>query len=262
MEYSILKLSKTAGISTRTLRYYDSIGLLKPLRISSSGYRIYGEKEVSLLQQILFYKELGFGLEDIRAIVLKPDFDSLKALEEHREKLLAERARLDILITTVDKTIDNETGRNTMSDKEKFEGFKKDLVRENEEKYGKEIREKYGDKVVEESNKKMLNLSKEEYEHWEDLRNQINETLKEAFLTRDPGSETAQEAARLHMEWLTISWGNAVPYTPEAHAGLGNMYVADERFKAYYDKEQEGLAEFLRDAIHIYTQNLSGKTDK
>lgn len=262
MEYSILKLSKTAGISTRTLRYYDSIGLLKPLRTNSSGYRIYGEREVSRLQQILFYKELGFGLEDIRTIVSQPDFDNLKALREHREKLLAEKARLDILITTVDKTIDSETGRNTMSDKEKFEGFKKDLVRENEDKYGKEIREKYGDKVVDESNKKMLNLSKEEYERWENLRVQINETLKEAFLTKDPGSETAQEAVRLHREWLTISWGNSVSYTPEAHTGLGDMYVADERFKAYYDKEQEGLAEFLRDAIHIYTQNLREQADK
>lgn len=256
MEYSILQLSKTAGISTRTLRYYDSIGLLKPLRTSSSGYRIYGEKEVSLLQQILFYKELGFGLEDIRTIILNPDFDSLKALEEHRRKLLEERSRLEVLITTVNKTIDNVTGRNTMSDKEKFEGFKKDLVKENEEKYGKEIREKYGNKVVEESNKRMLNLSKEEYEHWENLRKQINETLKEAYSTKDPGSEKALEAARLHREWLTISWGSQVTYSPEAHNGLADMYVADERFKAYYDKEQEGLAEFLRDAIHIYTQSL------
>lgn len=253
MEYSILKLSKTAGVSTRTLRYYDSIGLLKPLRTNSSGYRIYGEKEVSLLQQILFYKELGFGLEDIHTILSQPDFDNLKALREHREKLLEERTRLDLLITTVDKTIDNETGRNTMSDKEKFEGFKKDLVKTNEEKYGKEIREKYGDKVVEESNKRMLNLSKEEYEHWENLSKQVLLTLQEAFATKDPGSEKAQEAARLHKEWLTLSWGNAVSYTPQAHAGLADMYVADERFKAYYDKEQEGLAEFLRDAIHLFT---------
>lgn len=256
MEYTVLQLSRLAGVSTRTLRYYDSIGLLKPLRTSSSGYRIYGKNEVSLLQQILFYREMGFGLEDIRSILSKEGFDHLTALQEHRKKLLEERTRLDVLITTVDKTIDSVTGRKTMSDKEKFEGFKKDLVKQNEEKYGKEIREKYGDKVVEESNKRMLNLSKEEYERWEKLSQDIMTALKEAFATKDPSGEKAQEAVRLHREWLTLSWGSSVPYSPEAHAGLGDMYVADERFRAYYDKEQEGLAEFLRDAIHVYTKDL------
>ena len=238
MEYTILKLSRMAGISTRTLRYYDSIGLLKPLRINSSGYRIYGQKEIALLQQILFYRELGFSLEDIRSIVLSPAFDSLKALEEHRSKLLKERERLDLLISTVDKTIDSAIGRNIMSEKE------------NEEKYGKEIREKYGDKAVEESNRRMLSLTKEEYSRWEELSHQILETLKEAYATGDPAGEKAQEAAALHKEWITLSWGH---YNPAAHAGLGDMYAADERFKAYYDKEQDGLAEFLRDAIHVYT---------
>lgn len=250
MEYTILKLSRMAGISTRTLRYYDSIGLLKPLRINSSGYRIYGQKEIALLQQILFYRELGFSLEDIRSIVLSPAFDNLKALEEHRSKLLKERERLDLLISTVDKTIDSAIGRNIMSDKEKFEGFKKELVKENEEKYGKEIREKYGDKAVEDSNKRMLSLTREEYSRWEELSHQILETLKEAYATGDPAGEKAQKAAALHKEWITLSWGH---YNPAAHAGLGDMYAADERFKAYYDKEQDGLAEFLRDAIHIYT---------
>jgi hypothetical protein len=99
----------------------------------------------------------------------------------------------------------------------------------------------------------MLNLSKEEYERWENLSKQVLLTLQEAFATKDPGSEKAQEAARLHKEWLTLSWGNAVSYTPQAHAGLADMYVSDERFKAYYDKEQEGLAEFLRDAIYLFT---------
>lgn len=254
MEYTILKLSKLAGVSTRTLRYYDSLGLLKPLRTNSSGYRIYGQKEIALLQQILFYRELGFGLEEIRSIVLSPGFDNLSALQEHRSKLKKERERLDILISTVDKTIESVTERNMiMSDKEKFEGFKKDLIAANEEKYGKEIREKYGEEIIENSNKRMLNLSKEEYDRWEELSKLIQDSLKGAYATKDPSGETAQETVRLHREWLTLSWGQ---YNKEAHTGLGDLYVADDRFRAYYDKEQEGLAVFLRDSIRIYTANL------
>lgn len=81
MEYTVQKLSKLAGISTRTLRYYDEIGLLKPLKINSSGYRIYGQNEVNKLQQILFYRELGINLENIKNIINSPNFDSLSALK-------------------------------------------------------------------------------------------------------------------------------------------------------------------------------------
>ena len=142
MEYTVQKLGKMAGVSTRTLRYYDEIGILKPARINTSGYRIYGQKEVDRLQQILFYRELGVSLESIREIVTAPSFDGAKALREHREKLLEKREQLDSLIANVDKTIALTEGRSKMNDKEKFEGFKQKLIDENEEKYGDEIREK------------------------------------------------------------------------------------------------------------------------
>src|SRR3954468_11887763 len=105
MEYTIQKLASLAGVSTRTLRYYDEIGILKPARINSSGYRIYGQAEVNRLQQILFYRELGVNLESIKEIVTAPSFDGTKALREHREKLLEKKEQLDKLITNVDKTI-------------------------------------------------------------------------------------------------------------------------------------------------------------
>jgi len=98
MEYAVLKLAQMADISTRTLRYYDEIGLLKPARINSSGYRIYGETEVDRLQQILFYRELGVSLESIRDIVTSPSFNGAQALREHHEKLLAKREQLNRLI--------------------------------------------------------------------------------------------------------------------------------------------------------------------
>jgi len=250
MEYTIRKLSQLAGISTRTLRYYDEIDLLKPARINSSGYRIYGKKEVDKLQQILFYRELGVNLDKIKEIVTAPSFNEMAALREHREKLLEKRAQLDTLIANVDKTILEKERGIAMNDKEKFEGFKKKLIEENEKKYGKEIREKYGTDAVEKSNKKLMGMTQEEYDDLSKLSEEIFKKLREAFKTGDPAGELAQETADLHRRWLSFYWDS---YSKEAHAGLARMYVEDERFKAYYDKDEPGAAEFLRDAILIYT---------
>ncbi|RBP00907.1 MerR family transcriptional regulator [Rossellomorea aquimaris] len=250
MEYTVKKLGEIAGVSTRTLRYYDEIELLKPARTNSSGYRLYGQKEVDRLQQILFYKELGVGLDEIKGILDDPAFDVTYALREHREILLDRRAQLDQLIANVDKTLRVKEGRITMTDKEKFEGFKEKMVEENEKKYGKEVRGKYGDKAVDESNTRVMNMSQEDHEMVTELEKKIKQSLGEAFQTGDPASDAAQKAADLHKQWISFYWGH---YSKEAHAGLAQMYVDDERFTSYYDAEQEGMAEFLRDAIHIYT---------
>ena len=250
MEYTVQKLGRMAGVSTRTLRYYDEIGILKPARINSSGYRIYGQQEVDRLQQILFYRELGVSLENIRNIVTAPDFDGAGALREHREKLLEKREQLDLLIANVEKTIALTEGSIKMTDKEKFEGFKQKLIDENEKKYGEEIREKYGKAAVESSNNKLKNMTQDEYAAVTKLEEELRKTLAEAFKTGDPAGELAQKAAELHKQWLTFYWDS---YSKEAHAGLAQMYVDDERFRAYYDKEQPGTAELLRDAILIYT---------
>ncbi|HOQ02048.1 MAG TPA: MerR family transcriptional regulator [Acetivibrio clariflavus] len=250
MEYTVQKLAKLAGISSRTLRYYDEIGILKPARISSSGYRIYGKAEVDLLQQILFYRELGVSLDDIKKILSSPSFNASDALKEHRKKLLARREQIDLLIANIDKTIAAMEGRINMSDKEKFEGFKQKLIDDNEKKYGKEIREKYGSETVDKSNKKIKDMTYHQYAEAEKLNEEILSTLKEAMKTGDPAGELAQKAADLHRQWLCFFWDS---YSKEAHAGVAQMYVDDERFTAYYDKVQPGAAAFLRDAILIYT---------
>ncbi|PLR95143.1 MerR family transcriptional regulator [Bacillus sp. T33-2] len=250
MEYTVQKLGKMAGISTRTLRYYDEIGILKPARMNSSGYRIYGQEEVDRLQQVLFYRELGLSLDRIKEIVTDPSFDGAEALREHREQLLDKRKQLDMLIANVEKTIASTEGRITMTDQEKFEGFKQKMIDDNEKKYGKEIREKYGDDTVNKSNEKLKNMTQEQHAEVTRLANEVTATLAEAFKNGDPGSDIAQKAADLHKQWLAYYWSE---YSKEAHAGLAQMYVDDERFKAYYDKDQPGTAEFLRDAIHIFT---------
>ncbi|MBP1745285.1 MAG: putative transcriptional regulator [Firmicutes bacterium] len=239
-----------AGVSSRTLRYYDEIGILKPARINSSGYRMYGKREVDMLQQILFYREMGLSLDEIRAIVTEPGFNMAEALSQHRRKLLEKREQLDVLIYNVDKTIASMKGEISMADKEKFEGFKKKMIDENEEKYGKEVRESFGEDAINKSNAKLMGMSEEKYAETSRLAEEIMATLKEAIKTGDPAGELAQKAAGLHKKWLMAYWDS---YSEDAHAGLAQMYVADERFKAYYDKEQPGTAEFLRDAVMVFT---------
>lgn len=250
MEYTVQRLAKLAGVSARTLRYYDEIDILKPARINSSGYRIYGQAEVDRFQQILFYRELGVDLERIKRIVTAPDFNRAKALKEHRENLLEKKAQLELLITNVEKTIAVTEGRMKMSNEEKFTGFKQKMISDNEQKYGKEIREKYGNETIDQSNAKLMNMTEEEYAEVTKLAEEVQTTLAQAFATKDPAGELAQKAADLHKKWLTFYWHE---YSKEAHAGLAQMYVDDERFTAYYDKAQPGTAEFLRDAIFIYT---------
>lgn len=250
MEYTVQKLSKLAGISPRTIRYYDEFGILKPARINSSGYRIYGQAEVDRLQQIMFYRELGVDLETIKEIITSDTFDATAALKSHYEELLARKRQLELLIKNVEKTIEYQEGRRFMMDKDKFEGFKKNLIDENERKYGKEIREKYGEETVNASNAKLMNMTQEQYEEFEKLTKDVIDTLKDAYATGDPAGELAQKAADLHRQWLSYTWKE---YSKEAHAGVAQMYVDDERFTKYYDQHQPGLAKFLRDAVLIYT---------
>lgn len=251
MEYTIQKLAQLAGISSRTLRYYDEIGILKPARINSSGYRIYGTEQVGRLQQILFYRELGMDLEGIKAIVSDPSFDPATALREHWVQLLDKRKQLNVLIANVEKSIAVMEGRAVMSDAEKFEGFKKQMVQENEEKYGADVRSRYGDDVADRSNQKLLNMTEAQYKEATQLEAELRAALKEAIKTGNPASAPAQRVADMHRQWLLHYWPE---YTKAAHRGLAQMYIEDERFRAYYDKDQLGSAEFLQQAIDIYTR--------
>jgi DNA-binding transcriptional MerR regulator len=252
VEYTVNKLAKLAGVSTRTLRYYDEIGLLVPARISSNGYRIYGRNEVDRLQQILFYRELDVPLDEIRRILSAEDFNGLSALQNHLAALKSRRKQLDLLIANVEKTIKAMKGEIVMNDKEKFEGFLKKMIDDNEQKYGKEIREKYGDETVAHSNAKLLNMSREQYAELERLTNELNETLKLAVESGDPSGELAQKACELHKKWLCFFWDE---YRKEAHICITQMYVDDPRFAAYYEKIAPGCAEFLRDAVAIYCRS-------
>ena len=254
MEYNISQLSKLSGVSARTLRYYDEINLLHPSRTNEAGYRFYGDKEVNLLQQILFYRERGLSLEKIRFILYDENFDMLKALNEHLTELENRRERLSKLRDTVKDTIASVKGEFIMRDSEKFEAFKKDIVDQYEKLYGEEAREKYGDSEVDMAVNKVLSLSKEDYEKFQTLGKKVMEALKAAVISKaSPESETGRSVASLHKEWLGYSWKD---YTEQKHKGVVSLYVQDERFKKYYDREQNGCADFLLAAVDFWAEKL------
>jgi hypothetical protein len=142
-----------------------------------------------------------------------------------------------------------EKGERTMTDEEKFEAFKQNLIDENERKYGAEARSLYGNEAVDASNAKLKAMTKEQLDRTEALSREVNEAIKAAFETGDPAGELARKACELHKQWLMCYWKT---YSPEAHKGVAQMYMDDPRFTAYYDAIAPGSAVFLRDAIFAY----------
>ena len=179
MEYTIQQLAKLSGTTRRTLRYYGQIGLLTPARTTPAGYRIYGPAQVDRLQQILFYRELGFELSAIRSILDSPGFQLQAALQSHLVELEARRERLDALILTVRKTLDAQQGGITMSDPEKFKCFKSRIIEENEARYGAEVRAKYGGDALDEANARLMGASRQEYSRWTALGETIQTRLED-----------------------------------------------------------------------------------
>lgn len=247
MEYSIQELSRMAGISTRTLRYYDETGLLKPSRVTQAGYRYYGTPEVDRLQQILYYRERGFQLHTIQKILQDRDFDKLRAMEDHLLALKQRQAETAALIRTVEQTIRHMKGECQMADREKFKALKKSLVQGNEIKFGAEARAKYGDAQVDAANQNMMGLSEEDFARWQALEQQILQELEQAVEAGLPAhSEKSREIAQLHRDWLRFTLPG---YTPAQHKGIAALYVADERFRQYYDRRIPGCAQWLSDAV-------------
>lgn len=238
MAMKVKEVADLVGVSVRTLHHYDEIGLLIPDQTTESGYRLYSDENLELLQQILFFKELGFSLQSIKEIVHSPTFDRQKALQMHHEMLLEKRRRLDQMIDTVEKTIRHYKGEIQMSNQEKFEGFD---FRSNP--YEQEARERWGDEAVDRANQKAAQMTQEDQQRINDLYFHLASIRHMA-----PDSEEAQAGIT---EWYSLlqSFGT---YTPEMFRGLGQMYVADERFTQNIDKFGEGLAQFMCDAMGIY----------
>lgn len=234
----VKEVSKLTGISVRTLHHYDNIGLLTPDQLTEAGYRLYSDDNLATLQQILFFRELGFPLKKIKELLTSPAFDRQEAFEMQRNMLLEKRKQLDLMIQTIEKTIRHGKGEYIMTNEEKFKGF--DFSKN---PYEQEARDRWGDKAVDDSNKKVAQFGPELGEEM----NRIYFNLAD-IRHLDPTSDEAQAGIE---EWFNLL-NKMGTYSLEAFAGLGQMYVDDERFTKNIDKFGEGLAVFMRDAMGIY----------
>lgn len=248
--YTVHELATLSGCTVRTLHHYDELGLVHAAR-GANGYRRYGPAEVDRLQQVLLYREAEMPLADIKRLLDDPAFDAREALAGHLRELHVRKERLDELIASVEKTLACMEGSESMKDAEKFEAFKRGLVDENEKAYGEEVRERWGDDAADASNAKLMGMTEEQYRQTQELSEQIREAVLAGMETGHPAGEDALRAADLHRQWLCRLWKDGT-YSKQAHAGLAEMYVADERFKAYYEAWAPGAAAFLRDAIRAY----------
>ncbi|MFC1936448.1 MerR family transcriptional regulator [Chloroflexota bacterium] len=255
MTYTVKQLARFAGVSPRTLHYYDQIGLLPPSSYGDNGYRQYQEADMLRLQQILFYKELGLNLKNIQAILEQPDFEIMAALQNHKQALMEKQVRLQTLIQTVENTIDYLQGENTMSDNEIFKGFSE----EQQKDYEEEVKQQFGEDnpQVKESIQKWGSYNQDQKQQILDEGGQIVQEMV-PLMDGDPGAPEAQALAERYHRHINDSFYRC-PY--EIMRGLGEMYVQDSRFKASFDNIQAGLAQFLSDAVAIYTEGKNGYPD-
>ncbi len=225
--FTVKQLAKIAGITPRTLHYYDETGLLKPTQVGQNGYRYYGEESVLCLQQILFYRELDLPLNEIRKIMGNHEFDAKAALKQHKVELANRIGRLEHLIKTVDQTLLHMEGNLEMSQKQLFEAFNDELQTEME----KEALQLYDPEIVKASMKKWKRYSKAEKQQIADEGNAVYRDILEA-MPRGAGSPEVQaciESWRRHMDYF---------WTPnlEQLVGLADGYNDDPRFRANFDK--------------------------
>ncbi len=237
----VKEIADLVGISVRTLHHYDAIGLLTPEKTTQAGYRIYSNKDLETLQQILFFRELGFPLKKIKEIIHSPSFDQQEALEIQHNMLLKKRNQLDTMIKTIEKTIQHSKGEIQMSNQEKFEGF--DF---SHNPYEQEARKKWGDTAVDEANEQTKHMTSHDQEKFNEIYRRLA-----ALRNLAPDSKEAQKEIHAWYQLLnTIG-----TYSLDAFKGLGQMYVDDERFTNNIDTFGEGLAAFMRDAMACYADN-------
>ncbi len=244
MERTIQEVARLAGITSRTLRHYDELGLVRPSSVGAGGIRRYDVEALVRLQRVLLLRELGLGLPAI-ARVLEGRADDVEALRAHREWLRQEQARLARQLASVEATIESLERKEEPMAEDMFDGF-------DHTRYKDEVEERWGKDAYARSDAWWRGMGDDERRDWQARSAQLGvDWIAAAEAGIAPDSDEAQELARRHVEWLA-----GIPGTPgavkEYVTGLGELYVADPRFAANYGGEQG--AAFVRDALRVYAE--------
>jgi DNA-binding transcriptional MerR regulator len=247
MAHTVKQVAGISGVSVRTLHFYDEIGLLKPAYLGANGYRFYEEAQLLTLQQILFYRELGMDLKQIKKILSRSDFDKIAALQSHRRVLRKNLAQTRKLIVTLDKTIEHLKGKKKMKYQEMFIGF----TPQQQARHEQYLIDRFGDDMKEsiaESKQKVSHWTKKDWEQAGGLFNLICEDMVSLMDQRMPSeSDDVQAVIGRHYHWLCQFW---TP-TAESYAGHSQLIV-DSGLRKAYEKFHPGLPEFAAAAMKVF----------
>jgi len=254
VSYSVGQVAGFAGVTVRTLHHYDEIGLLAPGERSHAGHRRYGDADLDRLQQILFYRELGFPLDEVAALLDDPEADPRAHLRRQHELLTARIEKLQKMAAAVEHAMEARTMGINLTPEEKFEVFGD----KDPEEHAEEAERRWGGtETYAESQRRTARYTKDD---WKRMKAEVASWGEryDALMGAGerPDGERAMDMAEEHRQHIT-RWFYTCTY--EIHRGLGDMYVADERFKEFYDSMRPGLAEHLRDAITANAARRSGE---
>ena len=244
MSLTVGQMAEVAGVTVRTLHHYDALGLLTPDARSEAGYRLYDDADCERLQEILFYRELGFGLEEINAILRDPEYDRAGALQNQRDLLVVRKDRLQTMIGAVETALDAQEKGITMTKEEMFEAFGDFDPKVHEA----EVEERWAGSALEQSKRRTKTYGKDQWKEamaeGESITTELAELLKAGGAPEEVAAMDQAEQHRLHIDRWFYECSHAM------HAGLGDMYVGDPRFTEHYEKYAPGLAAFVKSAIH------------
>lgn len=248
--HTVKQLAELSGVTVRTLHHYDEIGLLKPSHRTEAGYRLYEQKDLLRLQQILIYREMDFSLEDIKAMLDDPKFDLKEALHDQKRFLLQQHERYKELIKTIDKTLKKiEEDDQLVTDEDLYGGF----TPEQAERYDREAKEKYGD-MYEISQKRVRQMTKGQWKTIGVEGEDITKSMAKRIGT-DPAGAEVQALIKRHHAWIE----NFYPCSQQMYIGLSNLYIENPEFTAHYERFAPGLALFMSAAMKVYADRALSK---
>lgn len=250
MAYTVKKLSELSGVTVRTLHFYEELGILKPAYHGSNGYRYYEEKELLQLQQILFFKELGFTLKQIQKVIGKSDFDQLAALHSHRKSISREWEKLGQLMKTIDKTINHLQGKKKMKDKEMFDGFTLGIV-----KRAKESESYFVAEALVLASLKGINVEKREQSYYDNITKRAHVIFKDLVECiesgNDPASDKVQRIIKKHHAFAEEHHN----VSKNVYKALAQLYHEHPEYRKQLDPFHPELAEFMAKAMEVYADH-------